>query len=337
MAQQSEPRFVEETEADLRLLDAKSIAIVGYGNLGRSLALNLRDSGVGPLTVGEVSGPAWEQAKAEGFTVSPTPAAASADIVFLLVPDESAPEVYQTEVAPALRSGATLVFASGLNLAFGQLLPAPDLDVLLIAPRMMGPAVRELYQEGLGFPSFVSVEQDSSGRAWAVLCALAKAIGSLKAGALVISAAQEAHLDLFVEQTVGPDLADAILTAFQVGVEAGLPPEALVMELYMSGEMARTFGAMAELGFFQQVKLHGFTAAFGGMTRFMALDRESRQRSYRQTLADITSGAFAQALLTEREAGYPSLPLLKEMLETDNQISRMERRIRSSMRLPHGG
>jgi len=337
MAQQSEPRFVAETEADPRLLEALSIAIVGYGNLGRSLALNLRDSGAGPLTVGEVPGPAWEQAAADGFPVSLTPAAAAADVVFLLVPDESAPGVYQAEIAPSLRSGATLVLASGFNLAFGQLHPAQDLDVLLIAPRMLGPAVRELYQEGLGFPSFVSVEQDSSGRAWATLCALAKAIGALKASALVVSAAQEAQLDLFVEQTVGPDLADAILTAFQVGVEAGLPPEALVMELYMSGEMARTFGAMAELGFFQQVKLHGFAAAFGGMARFIALDRESRQRSYRETLADIANGTFARALLAERDAGYPSLALLKEMLDTDNQISRTERLIRSSMRLPRVG
>lgn len=324
-----------EAEADLHLLEALTIAIVGYGNLGRSFALNLRDSGAGSLTVGEVPGPAWEQAAADGFTVSPTPAAASADVVFLLVPDESAPGVYQAEIAPSLRSGATLVLASGFNLAFGQLHPAPDLDVVLIAPRMLGPAVRELYQSGLGFPSFVSVEQDASGRAWATLCALAKAIGSLKAGALVVSAAQEAQVDLFVEQTVGPDLADAILTAFQVGVEAGLPSEALVMELYMSGEMARTFGAMAEFGFFQQVKLHGFAAAFGGMARFLALDRELRQRDYRQTLTDIVDGTFAQALLAEREAGYPSLALLNEMLKSDNQINRTERRIRSSMSLPH--
>lgn len=326
-----------EAEADLHLLEALSIAIVGYGNLGRSLALNLRDSGAGSLTVGEIRGPAWEQAVTDGFPVSSTQAAASADVVFLLVPDESAPAVYQAEIAPSLKSAATLVLSSGFNLAFGQLHPAPDLDVLLIAPRMVGSAVRELYQEGLGFPSFVSVEQDPSGRAWSTLCALAKAIGSLKAGALVVSAAQEAQLDLFVEQTVGPDLAHAILTAFQVGVEAGLPPEALVMELYMSGEMAKTFGAMAELGFFQQVKLHGFAAAFGGMARFIALDRESRQRDYRQTLADITNGTFAQALLAEREAGYPSLALLNEMLNTDNQISRTERVIRSSMHLHHIG
>ncbi len=106
------------------------------------------------------------------------------------------------------------------------------------------------------------------------------------------------------------------------------------MELYMSGEMATIFRAMAELGFFQQVKLHGFAAAFGGMSRFITLDRESRQRDYRETLAGITNGTFAQALLAEREAGYPSLTLLNEMLDTDNQISRTERLIRSSMRLP---
>ena len=334
MAQQSKLRFVQEAEGDLVVLTGRTIAVVGYGNLGRSISLNMRDSGVGPIIVGELAGPATEQARADGFTVKSAAAAASeADIVFALVPDELASGVYEEDLSPVLRPGGSLVFASGFNLAFGRIKPDPSLDVLLLAPRMMASAVRELYQKGLGFPSFLSLEQDATGHGWPVLCALAKAIGSLRVGAIEISAAQEAYLDLFVEQTVGPDLASAILTAFQVGVEAGLPPEALVLELYMSGEMGKSFQAMGDLGFFQQVKLHGFAAAFGGMIRFMSLDRESRRGNYQQVLQEITGGAFADALDVESESGFPSHALLDEMLESDNPMSRAEKRLRNDLRL----
>ncbi len=245
-----EPRFVRDADADLGFLEGRRIAIVGYGNLGRSISLNLRDSAAAPVVVGEIPGASWERAVADGFTVKPAPnAVAESDIVFVPLPDEVAHKVYQRELAPALRSGSALVFASGFNLAFGQIQPAGDLDVLLIAPRMIGVAVRDLYQKGRGFPAFVSVEQDATGRGWPVLCALAKAVGSLRTGAMEVSAAQEAHLDLFVELTVGPDLGSAILTAFQVEVVAGLPPEALLLELYMSREMGKTFQAMADLRF----------------------------------------------------------------------------------------
>ena len=337
MGQRSNPRFVQETEADLGVLEGRRIAIVGYGNLGRSLSLNLRDSGVGPLVIGELPGPPSDTAQADGFTVkSAATAAASSDIVFILLPDELASGVYQEEISPAIRPASALVFASGFNLAFQRVKPAPDLDVLLLAPRMLGSAVRELYEDGLGFPSFVSLEQDATGHGWPLLCALTKAIGSLRAGAIRVSAAEEAYLDLFVEQTVGPDLASAVLTAFQVGVEAGLPAEALVLELYMSGEMGRSFQAMAERGFFQQAKLHGYTAAFGGMIRFMGLDRESRHRGYQQVLREIKDGAFADTLDQETQSGFPSRPLLEEMLEADNAISRAEERIREDMpQRPH--
>ena len=335
MSQGSDPRFVQESEADLGVLEDRRIAVVGYGNLGRSLSLNLRDSGVGPLVIGELPGPAWQAAQADGFVVkSGAAAVAASDVIFILLPDELAPGVYRKELSAALVPGSALVFASGFNLAYNRIRPAPELDVLLLAPRMLGAVVRELYEDGRGFPSFVSLEQDATGRGWPLLCALAQAIGSLRAGAIEVSAAQEACLDLFVEQTVGPDLASAVLSAFQVGVEAGLPPEALVLELYMSGEMGRSFQAMADRGFFQQVKLHGFTAAFGGMVRFMALDRDSRQQGYRQVLKEIQNGAFADALDLEAESGFPSRPLLEEMLEGDNPISRAEERVRKKIQLP---
>ena len=166
-----------------------------------------------------------------------------------------------------------------------------------------------------------------------MLYALAKAAGSLRSGALVINAEQKAYLDLFIEQTVGPDLASGFLTACQVGVEAGLSLEALVLELYMSGEMGRSMQAMTELGFFQQVKLHGFAAAYGGMIRFMALDRESWAQSYSEVMKDIKDGTFAAALREEVESGLPSQMLLDGMLGEDNPVTRAEGRVRQMMRL----
>ena len=325
---------MQEADADLSALEHKNVAILGYGNLGRPLALNLRDSGVTSITAADLPGPAWDQALADGFTVKPVEAAAEGgEIVFVLLSDELAPAIYQNEIAPSLQPGTAVVFASGFNLAFNKISPAPNLDVLLLAPRMIGSGIRDMYRKGLGFPSFVSLEQDATGNGWRVLCALAKAVGSLRAGALIVSAVQEAQLDLFVEQTVGPDLASAILTAFQVGVDAGLPAEALLLELYMSGEMAKSFQAMADLGFFQQVKQHGFAAAYGGMIRFMALDRETRSQNYRKVLEEISQGDFADALGEEVASGFPSQALLDEMLDGNNPISRAEERVRKRMRL----
>ena len=337
MAQEGESRYILEPDADLTALAGKRVAVVGYGNLGRPVALNLRDSGICTIVVGELPGPAWERASSEGFpTYRASVAVSTADIVFLLVPDEQAPAIYRDEISDALHPGATLVFTSGFNLAFGKICPGPSLNVLMLAPRMIGAAVREMYWNGRGFPSFVSLEQDATGDGWQVLCALAKAVGSLRAGALTVSAKHEAYLDLFVEQTVGPELASAVLNAFQVGVDAGLPPEALVLELYMSGEMGRSFQAMAEQGFFQQVKMHGYAAAFGGMLRFIDLDREAQAKNYRRVLKEISQGQFADSVQSEAEAHYPSQALLDEMLNGNNPITKAENRVRKSMRLGNG-
>ena len=337
MDQRPDIRFIQENDADLGFLEGRRIAIIGYGNLGRSLSLNLRDSGVGHLVIGERPGPAFDAARDDGFMVESAASAATSDVVFALLADELAPRVYQDELSSALQPGSALVFASGFNLAFQRIKPAPGLDVLLLAPRMLGAAVRDLYQNGLGFPSFVSVEQDATGKGWPLLCALAEAVGSLRAGAIEVSAAQEAYLDLFVEQTVGPDLADALMSAFQVSVEAGLPPEALALELYMSGEMSRSIQGMANEGFFQQARLHGFTAAYSGMIRFMALDRESRRHAYRQVLKEIQDGAFAAALEQEAGSGFPSRALLEGLLDGDDPISRAEESVRRGIRLPKTG
>ncbi len=326
-----------EADADIAALSGKTVAVVGYGHLGRSLALNLRDATQARVIVGSRKDAAFDLAGNEGFPVSPiADAVAQADLTLLLVPDETQPEVMEASVRPHLRPGSALLFASGYNLAYNLIAPPPGIDVLLFAPRMVGDVIRELFLAEKGFLSYVSVEQDATGNAWPTLLAVAKAAGSLRRGALQLSAKQEANLDLFGEQALGPWLGAAILSAFQVGVEAGLPPEGLLLEMYLSGEMSKTFQAMADAGFFRSVYLHGYAAAFGGMTRTMAVDRDVMADSMREAVKDIQSGAFAEELQAEIEAGYPSKPFLDQMLGSDNEINRIEDNLHRKLGLGEG-
>src|SRR5581483_814953 len=226
-----------DEDADLTVLSGETIAVVGYGNQGRSQALNLRDSGL-RVVVGSIGDASAERAAAEGFEVLDLPtAAARADVVMLLIPGEVMSEVYARDVAPRLRAGACVSFASGYNVAFQLIVPAADVDVVLVAPRMIGPGVRDRYVEGKGFPSFVAVHQDATGRAKGRMLALAKGIGSTRAGCLEMSMAEEAHLDLFTEQGFGPAMGLALRQSIELLIEQGYPPEAVLMELYMSGEL----------------------------------------------------------------------------------------------------
>jgi len=336
MDEKGEIQFYHEEDGDLEILAEKTIGVIGYGNLGRPLALNMRDSGMRSIIVGNIRNESWQRAQEDGFPIfSIAEACSQVDIALLLLPDEAMTEVYETEIAPNLRKGSAMVFASGYNLAYNLIKPEKNLDVLLLAPRMLGRAIREKFLQGQGFASFVSVEQDASGQAWPLLLALAKATGSLKVGVMVLSATQEAHLDLLIEQGLGPLIGAGVLASFKVGVEAGFPPEALVLEMYMSGEMAQTFQTMATMGFFRQVNLHGFAAAFGGMIRSMALDREPIEQSVRQALEEIKDGSFAKQLQAEKEEGYPSLSLLREMLRDENPVTAAEERLRRDMRFAY--
>jgi ketol-acid reductoisomerase len=325
-------RFYHDEDADLTLLEDRTIAVLGYGHQGRAQALNMRDSGIENVVVGNIEDEYRDQALEDGFPVlTPAEAAQRADVILLLLPDEIAPLVYEREIADTLREGMALVLASGYNLTYGHI-QAPDfVDVIMIAPRMLGQGMRELFLKGAGFVSFVSVEQDASGLAWPL--ALAKAIGSTKAGVMELSAAQETHLDLFMEQAFGPLLGAAITTTYQVSVEAGFPPEALVLELYMSREMAYVFRAMAELGLVKQARLHSLTSQFGGMIRSMALNREEIERNMCEALDDILSGAFAREWEEERKEGYPTFTFMRKMSEEDHPLTVAEEQLRRQLHM----
>lgn len=323
--------FYRESDADRHALAGVTVAVLGYGNLGRSMALNLRDSGL-RVVVGNIADEFRERAVCEGFEVRPIPdAVAMAGVVFVLLPDEVIPRVFADDVEPRLRPESCAAFGSGYALAFDLVKPPANVDVVLLAPRMLGEQVRRAYQQDVGFLSYVNVEQDHTGGALARLLALASAAGSLRLGAMRLSARDEAALDLFVEQTVGPYLGVAFQLAFHVGTAAGLPPEALVSELYMSGEMARTVQTMAEAGFFQSVVCHGLVATFGGFQGTLAIDKESMQRYFSQRLDYIMNGGFAHDLQEEEARGYPTLAAIRAITDLDNPLSDAERRVRAAL------
>lgn len=309
-------------------LAGEAVAILGYGHMGRAAALNLRDSGV-KVRVGNRADEYAERARAEGFEVVPLATAAGADIVWMLLPDEVIPEVFASEVSPALKPGAAVAFGSGYGLAFGLVRPPDTVDVLLVAPRMGGEAARARYQTGDGFWTCVAVEADRSGRARQRMLGLADAIGALtRGGAIELSAAREALLDLFIEQTLGPLLGTAVMVAFDVALEAGIPPEALVTEMYMSGEMESVFRSFRETGFLRASEDHGPTALFGGLTRALELDRAEMATRFRAVLEDIRSGAFARRFQEEAARGYPMLEIARSMIHGPSPISDAEDRLR---------
>lgn len=329
--------FYRQSDSDPAALAGSEIAVLGYGNLGRSVALNLRDSGLS-VRVGNIDDAYRQRAADDGFGVlDPADAVDGADVVYLLLPDEVIPGVFAEQLAPRLGAGTAVCFASGYVLAYGLVKPADDLDVLLLAPRMLGEEVRRSYLDGSGFLSYVSVEQDSTGHGRERMLALASAIGSLQRGAIGLSAEQEATLDLFIEQSVGPYLGAAFQLAFRLGVEAGLPPEALVCELYMSGEMSRTISTMATAGFFESVRWHGLVAMYGGFLGTMGMDGEAMERHFREVLEQIRSGGFARKLQEEQAQGYPVLELIDAVTATDNPLTAAEQRVRAALGDPGPG
>jgi ketol-acid reductoisomerase len=323
--------FYREADADPNALQGAAVCVVGYGNLGASMAQNLRDAGLS-VAVGNIYDGYLQAARADGFEAGSIGAAVSdADIVYVLIADETMPACYRDEIAPNLRPGAAIVFASGYCLAFGLVKPRSDVDVLLLAPRMLGTEVRGAMQRGEGFVSYVSVEQDATGKARERLLALALAAGSLQRGALELSAANEAMLDLLIEQTVGPYLGTAMQLAFELGTEAGLPPEAMVLEMYMSGEMSRTFQTFADAGFYKSVNWHGAVAQFGGFVRTLELDGNAMRSHFEAVLDDIRNGGFARKLQDEEAGGYATLSSIASITEGNDPMSKAEDRVRTAL------
>jgi ketol-acid reductoisomerase len=320
--------FFNAQDARPGMLEAERIAVLGYGHLGRPFALNLRDSGL-RVEIGNIEDEFAVQARQDGFTVLPiAQAAAGADVVLVLLPDEVIPEIFSTEIVPNLRPQSAVLFASGYCLGYQLIEPPDGVDVLMLAPRMAGENARQRFLNGQGFFAYISVEQECSGKAWNRLIGLSNAAGVLRAGALELSALKEADLDLFIEQTVGAVLGVSIMTAFAVGEEAGFPPEVMAMEMYMDEEMEAVFKAFRTDGFFKASLAHGPSAMYGGFIRTMQFMQTGLGEKFRQILNEIHNGEFARQFQAERQAGYPSLAMAMAMTTDDNPTTQAEMRMR---------
>ena len=292
-----------EADADIAALDGLRVAVVGYGNQGRSWALNLRDSGVDP-TVCVRADASRDRAEADGFAAADIDAASTAEVVCILVPDDVIPELGVDRPD----DGLTIV-ASGYALAFDRFTPAGD--VAMVAPRMLGPEVRRCYTEGTGFITAVGVHEDRTGSALARTLAVAKAIGGLRQGAIELSPHQEAVLDLSVEQVLSPVLTHVNAAWVGLMLEAGIPFEAVMTELMLSGEIERNYRLLREEGFVGQLDYHSPTSQYGQLSRRGRFDHVDVTSTMHNLLDDIISGRFADEWDAERDAGHPRLAELR--------------------------
>lgn len=285
--------YCEDACADLSALACKTVAILGYGNQGRAQALNLRDSGV-TVIVGNRDDDYKKTALADGFpTHTIAEAAAAADIMLVLTSDESQAGIWAEQVLPGVCAGNTLVWASGYNVAYGLLELPADVDAVMVAPRMMGSIVRDLFLEGRGAMAEVGVHQDASGGALTTALALCKAMGLLRGGSIESSLKGEAALDLFAEQVYMPVMCKWIETCFELGVEFGFAPEKLVIELYASTEMSKIFELMARNGCYKQMAHHSTTSQYGTFSRGSKYFTPEVLAHFKKTASDVFSNDIA--------------------------------------------
>jgi len=301
-----------DKDADLKLVADKTIAIIGYGNQGRAQALNMRDSGCKHIIVGSREDSSYEQAKSDGFEVfSIAEACKKADIIFILLPDEFAPEIFKEQIAPGLKKGDIINFASAYNITFHKITPPEFVDIVMAAPRMIGDGVRQLYLRGQGSPAFVGVAQDASGKALEYGKALCKAIGATKKGAIEVKFIDETMLDLMTEQGIWPIIYHVFVEAFKLHVAEGHPEEAVLMEAYMSREPMYMMEKAAEMGMFKQLPFHSHTSQYGQLTNYEKFDPTQIRKFLKEKYDNIKNGNFAEEW--EKEQREKELATLKSL------------------------
>ena len=318
-----------DDDADLALIQAKKVTIVGYGSQGHAHANNLKDSGV-DVTVGLRAGSAsWQKALNAGLQVKDTAESVQdADVVMILAPDESQGALYRV-IEPKLKKGAALVFAHGFNIHFGQIQPRADLDVFLVAPKGPGHLVRSTYTQGGGVPSLVAVHQNASGQALALALSYAKANGGARAGVIETSFREETETDLFGEQAVLCGGATALVQAgFETLVEAGYAPEMAYFECLH--ELKLIVDLMYEGGISNMRYSISNTAEYGDFTRGPRIVNAQTKVEMKKILTEIQNGTFAREFILENQAGGASLHAMRR-LGAEHPIEVVGERLRSMM------
>ncbi|WP_028593063.1 ketol-acid reductoisomerase [Paenibacillus assamensis] len=290
-----------EKDADFAVLNGKTIAVIGYGSQGHAQAQNLRDSGL-DVVIGLREGKSADKARQDGFEVlSVADATSRADVVQILMPDETQASVYHNDIAPNLKKGAALMFSHGFNVHYGQIVAPKDNDVLLVAPKSPGHLVRRTYTEGFGVPGLIAIEQDATGNAKAIGLAYAKGIGCTRAGVIETSFKEETETDLFGEQAVLCGGVSALIKAgFETLTEAGYSPEMayfeclhelkLIVDLVYEGGLATMRDSISN------------TAEYGDYVTGPRIVTEETKKAMKEVLADIQQGKFARDFILENQA-----------------------------------
>ena len=319
-----------DDDADLSVIQGRKVAVIGYGSQGHAHALSLRDSGV-DVRIGLPEG-SKSRAKAEeqGLrVVTPAEASAEADLIMILAPDTAQRRIYAEDIAPSLTAGKALFFGHGFNIRFGLITPPSDVDVAMVAPKGPGHLVRRQFVDGKGVPVLVAVEQDATGKAWALALSYAKAIGGTRAGAIRTTFKEETETDLFGEQAVLCGGATALVQAgFEVLTEAGYAPEVayfeclhelkLIVDLMYEGGIARMRYSISD------------TAEYGDYSRGPRIIDARVKDEMRKILSEIQSGEFAREWIAEDDAGRPNFNKWREE-SAGHPIEETGRKLRGMM------
>ncbi|HTW54337.1 MAG TPA: ketol-acid reductoisomerase [Stellaceae bacterium] len=324
-------RVYYDRDADVNLIKAKKVAVIGYGSQGNAHANNLRDSGCKDVVVGLRPGSASAQkAEAAGINVmTPAEAAKWADVVMVLAPDELQAALYNSDLKPNMREGAAIAFAHGLSIHFRLIEARPDMDVFMIAPKGPGHTVRSEYLRGGGVPCLVAVDQNPSGNAQEIALSYASAIGGGRAGVIETTFREECETDLFGEQSVlCGGLTSLIVAGYETLVEAGYAPEMAYFECLH--EVKLIVDLIYEGGIANMRYSISNTAEYGDYTRGSRVISDQVRAEMKRILADIQSGRFARDWVLENNAGQPSFKAMRRAA-AEHDIEKVGERLRAMM------
>jgi ketol-acid reductoisomerase len=319
-----------DKDADLSLVKGKKVTIVGYGSQGHAHSLNLHDSGVKVTVALRRGGASWDKAAKAGLNVKEvSEGVKGADFVMMLMPDEHIAAVYKSEVEPSIRKGATLGFAHGFNIHYGQVMPREDLDVVMIAPKAPGHTVRSTYAQGGGTPMLIAVHRDQSGKARDLALSYAAAIGGARAGVIETTFKEETETDLFGEQTVlCGGCVELVKAGYEVLTEAGYAPEMAYFECLH--ELKLIVDLMYEGGIGTMNYSISNNAEYGEYVTGPKIITEETRQAMRSALKRIQSGEYAKDFILENRAGAPTL-LSRRRITAEHPIEVVGEKLRAMM------
>lgn len=319
-----------DKDADLKYLEDKVVAVIGYGSQGHAQAQNLKDSGLNVVVGLRKESSSWPVAEEDGFEVLTTAeAAAKADLIQILIPDMKQASVYKSDIEPNLEEGNAIVFSHGLNIHYDQIVPQKDVDVFMVAPKSPGHLVRRLYEDGKGVPGLLAVYQDYTGKAYDLGLAYAKGIGCTHAGVIETTFKEETETDLFGEQAVLCGGTTALVKAgFETLVEAGYQPEIAYFEVL--NELKLIVDLMFEGGITTMRDSISDTAQYGDLVSGPRVIDEHVKENMQAVLEDIQTGKFTREWILENQANRPVFNSLTEKDE-NSQIEAVGKKLRDMM------